>query len=73
MQALSMFLSTYMALILAYLFLNLGKSSEERFKKNKQGGREDDDAKMDEHTHFIQDIVYARDPKIFDTKNGLVN
>ena len=27
-----------MALILAYLFLNLGKSSEERFKKNKQGG-----------------------------------
>lgn len=45
----------------------------EEDKKNKLGGREDDDAKMDEHTHFIQDIVYARDPKIFDTKNGLVN
>ena len=28
---------------------------------------------MDEYTHFIQNIVYARDPKIFDTKNGYVN
>ena len=29
--------------------------------------------KMDDMTHIIQNIVYARDPKIFDTKNGLVN
>jgi hypothetical protein len=28
---------------------------------------------MDEYTHIIQNIVYARDPKIFDTKNGFVN
>ena len=28
---------------------------------------------MDEYTHVIQNIVYARDPKIFDTKNGFVN
>ena len=28
---------------------------------------------MDEYTHIIQNIVYARDPKIFDTKNGYVN
>ena len=31
------------------------------------------EAKMDEYTHIIQNIVYARDPKIFDTKNGYVN
>lgn len=34
---------------------------------------DDDQAKMDEFTHIIQNIVYARDPKIFDTKNGFVN
>ena len=28
---------------------------------------------MDEYTHIIQNIVYARDPKIFDNKNGFVN
>jgi len=28
---------------------------------------------MDEFTHIIQNIVYARDSKIFDTKNGFVN
>ncbi len=28
---------------------------------------------MDEFTHIIQNIVYARDPKIFDNKNGFVN
>jgi hypothetical protein len=28
---------------------------------------------MDEYTHIIQNIVFARDPKIFDTKNGFVN
>lgn len=28
---------------------------------------------MDDCTHFIQNIVFARDPKIFDTKNYLVN
>jgi len=35
--------------------------------------REDQEAKMDEFTHIIQNIVYARDVKIFDTKNGWVN
>lgn len=34
---------------------------------------DDDQAKMDEFTHIIQNIVYARDPKIFDTKNKFVN
>ena len=34
---------------------------------------DDIEAKMDEFTHIIQNIVYARDPKIFDTKNGYVN
>lgn len=31
------------------------------------------EAKMDEFTHIIQNIVFARDPKIFDTKTGYVN
>ena len=40
----------------------------------KRGFEEDEtEAKMDEYTHIIQNIVYARDPKIFDTKNGFVN
>lgn len=30
------------------------------------------EAKMDDSTHIIQNIVFARDPKIFDTKNGQV-
>ena len=34
---------------------------------------EQQEAKMDEYTHIIQNIVYARDPKIFDTKSGFVN
>jgi len=36
-------------------------------------GDDEHEAKMDEFTHIIQNIVYARDPKIFDTKNGFVN
>ena len=28
---------------------------------------------MDEYTSLISNIVYARDPKIFNTKNGYVN
>ena len=46
-------------------------------KRDKRGGSQEDDdtqkAKMDEYTHIIQNIVYARDPKVFDTKNGFVN
>ena len=43
--------------------------------KEKKGRKDEDEdeAKMDEHTHLIHNIVYARDPKIFDTKNGYVN
>lgn len=48
---------------------------EEKVKLSKMRNQEEDDAeaKMDEFTHIIQNIVYARDPKIFDTKNGFVN
>jgi len=28
---------------------------------------------MDDYTTHIQNVVYARDPKIFDNKNYLVN
>ena len=30
---------------------------------------DDDEAKINEFTHIIQNIIFARDPKIFDTKN----
>ena len=39
----------------------------------RKGRENEDQAKMDEYTHIIQNIIYARDPKIFDTKNGFVN
>lgn len=34
---------------------------------------DDVEAKIDEFTTVIQNIIYARDPKIFDTKSGFVN
>ena len=48
---------------------------EKTAQRIRRGHNEDDEnqAKMDEYTHIIQNIVYARDPKIFDTKNGFVN
>ena len=42
-------------------------------EKREKGKLDAIEAKMDEYTHIIQNIVYARDPKIFDTKNGYVN
>ena len=60
-------------------FDQIGKKNMMRVNRMKR--REDaegknieaNEAKMDEFTHIIQNIVYARDPKIFDTKNGFVN
>lgn len=48
---------------------------EDKQREVRRRTQEEDDteAKMDEYTHIIQNIVYARDPKIFDTKNGFVN
>ena len=31
------------------------------------------EAKMDDTTNSIENVVYARDPKVFDTKSGMVN
>jgi len=51
------------------------KYDEQKKEAAWRRGQDDDEheAKMDEFTHIIQNIVYARDPKIFDTKNGFVN
>ena len=51
------------------------REKRRKYEEEKKDKHDDDekDAKMDEFTHFIQNIVYARDPKIFDTKNGYVN
>lgn len=45
----------------------------EEMKRDKNEEPVEQEAKMDEYTHIIQNIVYARDPKIFDTKNNWVN
>ena len=34
---------------------------------------DDPEAKMDDTTTSIENVVYARDPKVFDTKSGLVS
>ena len=34
---------------------------------------DDVEAKIDEFTHIIQNVIYARDPKVFDTNSGFVN
>ena len=56
---------------------NMMRENREKRRKyddEKQKGKDDgDEARMDESTHIIQNIVYARDPKIFDTKTGQVN
>ena len=51
------------------------REKRKKYEEMKKDKNEDvvEEAKMDEYTHIIQNIVYARDPKIFDTKNGFVN
>jgi hypothetical protein len=44
-----------------------------KFEDEKRGRGQLDEAKIDEFTNIIQNIVYARDPRIFDNKNGWVN
>jgi len=47
------------------------REKRRKYEEEKLKLKEDnDEAKMDESTHIIQNIVYARDPKIFDTKTG---
>ena len=45
------------------------REKRRKYEEDKQKG-DGDEARMDESTHIIQNIVYARDPKIFDTKTG---
>lgn len=49
------------------------ENREKRKAYDSKRGEEETEARMDEFTHIIQNVVYARDPKIFDTKNGYVN
>ena len=50
------------------------KLEESKKEKDKRFNLEDvTEAKMDEYTSLIQNIVYARDARIFDSKNGYVN
>ena len=51
------------------------REKRKKYEEMKKDKNEEvvEEAKMDEYTHIIQNIVYARDPKIFDTKNGFVN
>ena len=51
--------------------MRVNRLKRQQYAENKM--LDDDEAKMNEFTHIIQNIVYARDPKVFDTKNGFVN
>lgn len=53
------------------------KSREDRQKylygNNRRPAFDPNQIKMDEHTAIIRNVVYARDPKVFDSKTGHVN
>ena len=49
------------------------ENREKRRAYAEKEGDKDMEAKMDDTTQNITNIVYARDPKIFDTKSGQVN
>ena len=46
--------------------------TEEKLKKG-PGDDVEKQAKMDESTHYIKNIIYARDPNIIEKETGLVN
>jgi hypothetical protein len=53
---------------------NMMRVNRIKRKEYAEGKAADDvEAKMDDTTHAIQNIVYARDPKVFDTRSGNVN
>ena len=49
------------------------ENREKRRAYAEKDGERETEAKMDDTTQNITNIVYARDPKIFDTKSGQVN
>lgn len=51
--------------------MRVNRIKRREYAENK--GPEEVEATMDENTVTIQNIVYARDPKVFDNKNGAVN
>ena len=52
---------------------NMMRENREKRRAFENGKDHENEAKMDDTTHVINNIVYARDPKIFDTKTGYVN
>lgn len=46
--------------------------TEEKIKKG-AGDDLEKQAKMDETTHYIRNIIFARDPTIIEKETGLVN
>lgn len=53
--------------------VNQEKKKESEAKKKMNGDGDDIEAKMDEFTALIRNVVYARDPKVFDSKSGYVH
>ena len=52
------------------------RKNQEKKKEQEAMKREKDDeveAKMDEFTALIRNVVYARDPKVFESKSGYVH
>lgn len=52
---------------------NMMRENREKRRGFEAGKDNEQEAKMDDTTHVINNIVFARDPKIFDTKTGYVN
>ena len=53
---------------------NMMRVNRLKRKEYAEGKNVDDpEAKMDDTTNHIENVVYARDPKVFDTKSGMVN
>jgi len=51
------------------------KKEKDQKEKDRADGetKYERDVKMDEYTSLITNIVYARDPRVFNTKSGYVN
>ena len=49
------------------------QKTEDKIKKGQFNEDAEKQAKMDETTHYIKNIIFARDPSIIEKETGLVN
>ena len=54
-------------------FDQIDKKGFQKPDRKRKLNPDEDEVKMDDTTQEIKNIVYARDPKVFDTKTGFAN